>query len=207
MSATESENRLPWKLLGAWCSTGNCLCGHPPKNTRHSYSGVACGGGRRAPAPLRFGKKKKKKSVISIGMLLLMLVSYRWYNVHVQKLVAKKRAREKEETYEGMGSSTHSYHSPYHTKYKYKAKRKMAYDGTDPAARTNRPSKKHKTRQTTMKSMFASINPAPAAAASAGTTTSLIRSSIAPQQKPRPGITLTYQMPIDLCYVRKDESL
>ena len=60
----------------------------------------------------------------------------------------------------------------------YKAKRKMAYDGTDPATRTNCPSKKQKTRQTTMKSMFASINPAPtAAAASAGTTTSLIRSS------------------------------
>ena len=37
MSETESENRPPKKLLGAWCSTGNRLRSRPPKNTRHSY--------------------------------------------------------------------------------------------------------------------------------------------------------------------------
>ena len=37
MPATESENRLPRKLLGAWCSTGNRLRGRPQKNTRLAY--------------------------------------------------------------------------------------------------------------------------------------------------------------------------
>ena len=37
MPATESENRLPRKLLGAWCPTGNHLPGRPLKNTRHSH--------------------------------------------------------------------------------------------------------------------------------------------------------------------------
>ena len=37
MPATESENRLPRKLLGAWCPTGKRLRGGQLKNTRHSY--------------------------------------------------------------------------------------------------------------------------------------------------------------------------
>ena len=37
MPATESQNRHPRKLLGAWCPTGNRLRGRPLKNTRHSY--------------------------------------------------------------------------------------------------------------------------------------------------------------------------
>ena len=35
--ATESENRPPKKLLGAWCSNGNLLRGRPLKTTRHAY--------------------------------------------------------------------------------------------------------------------------------------------------------------------------
>ena len=35
MPATESENRLPRKLLGAWCPTGKRLRGGQLKNTRH----------------------------------------------------------------------------------------------------------------------------------------------------------------------------
>ena len=37
MPATESENRPPRKLLGAWCSTGNRLCDTPLKTTRQTY--------------------------------------------------------------------------------------------------------------------------------------------------------------------------
>ena len=37
MPATKSENPLPRKLLGAWCSTGNRLRSGQLKNTRHSY--------------------------------------------------------------------------------------------------------------------------------------------------------------------------
>ena len=37
MPATESDNRLPRKLLGAWCPTGKRLRGGQLKNTRHSY--------------------------------------------------------------------------------------------------------------------------------------------------------------------------
>ena len=37
MQATEPENRLPQKLLGAWCSTGNRHHCFPPKTTRYTY--------------------------------------------------------------------------------------------------------------------------------------------------------------------------
>ena len=36
MQATESENRSQ-KILGAWCSTGNCLRGRPLGNTCQTY--------------------------------------------------------------------------------------------------------------------------------------------------------------------------
>ena len=37
MPATESENRLPWKLLGAWCYKCSRLRGGQKKNTRKNY--------------------------------------------------------------------------------------------------------------------------------------------------------------------------
>ena len=37
MPATDSENRLPQKLLGAWCPTGKRLRSRPLRNTHHSY--------------------------------------------------------------------------------------------------------------------------------------------------------------------------
>ena len=37
MPVTESENRLPRKHLGDWCSTDNRPPGRPPKNACHSY--------------------------------------------------------------------------------------------------------------------------------------------------------------------------
>ena len=37
MTATESENRPPWKLLGAWCYSCSCLRGGQRKNTCKIY--------------------------------------------------------------------------------------------------------------------------------------------------------------------------
>ena len=75
--ATESENRLPRKLLGSWCSTGNRLRGRPLKNTRHSYLDLLNNLKFDESDPI-LGSNKVEQAVF---LLLLMMIMRNLINV------------------------------------------------------------------------------------------------------------------------------